>query len=82
MYKLIHITPCISLLRKQYQSEGQKHEAWYWSSFVEEFLSTNRMQNFVFRLWTNYNNKKKMLYNLNTNWKCVYIHRKLSLSEA
>lgn len=26
MYKLIHITPCISLLRKQYQSEGQKHE--------------------------------------------------------
>lgn len=25
---------------------------------------------------------RKMLYNLNTNWKCVYIHRKLSLSEA
>lgn len=42
-----------------YQSEGQKHEARYWSSFVEEFLSTNQMQNFIFRLWTNYNNKKK-----------------------
>lgn len=82
MYKLIHITPCISLLRKHISVRGPKA----WGLILVEFRRGIFIYESNAELCFSFVNKlqqqEKMLYNLNTNWKCVYIHRKLSLSEA